>query len=147
MIRGKEAAVGFLAILGIVAALFGPQLLYNYSESGIEYNIYLESFNKNGDEITGSVRIKITNTNDFTVSVTQITISLFDPENDRPFFSTTDNGASMGAGSTIQISKAFDISYSEIPAYEVRIQLTAYVIWDGAGSWMNKEVFLAIQWG
>jgi len=147
MIRGKQAVIGLLAFLGIMASLFGPQFLYHYSESGIEYDIFLESFNQNGDMITGSVRLRITNTNDFSVSVTHISLMLFNPAKDTPFYSTTDQGASLGAGSVIYVSKSFEIRYSEIPEYEVRVQLSAYVVWNGQDDWMSKEFFVPIEWG
>ena len=146
MINGKAAVVGLLTIIGIIAVVLGPQLLYSYEDSGIKYDVYLESFVRNGDRVSGSILLKVTNNNDFTVTVSQISLQLYDPAKENPFLSISDSGASVDAGSTIERSKDFGFLYSEMPDTEIRAVVTAYVTWDGEDNWVTREIYLPISW-
>lgn len=146
MIHGKQAVLLVFAFMGLMAALLGPQLMYEYSEGGLNYSIYLEKFVLNRDDIYGSVLLKVENTNDFEIEVNQISLMLFNPSEDKPFLTVKDEGAKIGAKETFNKSKAFSCKYSAIPEHEIRVVLSAFVVWEGIGNWVTKDWVVPIEW-
>lgn len=145
-IYGKQATIFVLVFMGLVAALLGPQLMYEYSEGGVNYSVYLEEFVLNGDNIYGRILLKVENTNNLNIKVNDISLRLFDPYEDKPFLTVRDEGATIEANGKLNKSKAFFCKYSEIPDHEIRVVLNAFVVWQGVGNWVTKEFLIPIIW-
>ena len=39
---GKSAVLGLMAVFGVFVLLFGSILIYEYSDSGMDYKVYLD---------------------------------------------------------------------------------------------------------
>ncbi len=146
IIRGKQAVIAIFTAVGLIAIVFGPQLIFQYSESGVNYNVYLERFTLNGDKVSGSVLVKVDNTNDFEIEVRDLRLLLYDPSEETPFFTIRHAGADIPAGQKIDISKSFTVKYDDIPDYEVRVVFSAYLKWNGVSRWITQEILFPIEW-
>ena len=146
MLHGKSAIVPFLIVLGIIASLFGSQLLYKGEYEDVEYSIYLKKFTVNGDTLKSTIKVKITNNKDTQISATNIDVKLYDPEAENPFFETTNIGGMVLPGESETFEISVECNYDDIPEHEVRITLTALVDWEFFdGEWINIDIVLPIE--
>lgn len=149
--QGKNGIIAVLSVIGILAALFGGVLVYEHSSNGITCRVYLEEFAVNNGLITGTVRLDVTNTNDFTVAVRNIEAVLSNPANGLEFYHFPDdqsvNGVTLESGTSTSITIHFaDIAVDEIPDDSIKVVLSGTVEWDGDTSELAIEQELPISW-
>lgn len=147
MIRGKQAVIAALTLLGIFAIFLGPQLVFQYSEGNVKYAVYLKEFSNDGTYLNGELILGVTNNNDFAIEVRDINLKLFDPQKSAPFYQLNEPGGSLEAGESNTWTKGFSVKIEDIPEFEVRYVISAYVVWNGAGQWVSKEDVIAIEFG
>lgn len=145
MIRGKAGIVSLLSVVGFVSLILGAQLIFHYSESGVDYDVFLESFDQSGGNLNADIIVKVTNTNSFSIEIRNIQLALYDPTENDPFFTTDHAGATIEAYGMFSESTSFTARYEDIPDYEVRIVFSAYVKWDGTGFHIDKDFIYPLE--
>ena len=118
---GKSAVLSLLAVVGVLVLLFGSVLIYEHSESGIDYKVYLDKYDHSDERIWGKATIKIINTNDYDVTALNIHVELCDPDTDELFFEFSHIGGTIKAGETFSESFDFDVQIDDIPETEILI--------------------------
>jgi len=143
IITGKAT---IFAILLVITTLFGAQLLHEGEYENIEYKVYLDEFTKVGDIIKGQIRVVITNNRELSISMTQISVNLYDPEVDIPFLSIYDEGTTILSGDEKIFLLPFACSYSDIPNNNLQISLIAFISWDSYyGQWIEENIVVPIE--
>ena len=145
MIRGKAGIISLMTLVGFISIFLGAQLIFHYSESGIDYDIYLDSFDQSGGVIKAEIIVKVTNGNDFSVEIKNIQLALYDPTKTDPFFTADHPGATIEAYGVYTDSSRFTANYDDIPDYEVRIVFSAYLKWNGIGRHIDEDFIYPLE--
>lgn len=145
MIRGKAGILSLLSVVSLISIFFGAQLIFHYSESNVDYDIFLESFDQSGGVLKADIIIKVTNNNNFTIEIRNIQLALYDPTKTEPFFTGDHVGATIDSLGVFSESITFTALYSDIPDYEVRVVFSAYLTWNGEGSHVDRDFIYPLE--
>lgn len=144
---GRSAVLQLAAVLGMIALLLGPIVIYEQEESGIKYSVFLKSFNSNQEKIWGSIRIDIRNNNDFDVAARNIKVKISNPDTGELIYELFHAGGTIKPGEKFSESFGFDVNIDSIPETEIIVSLSAYVKWGSEpGSWVEHEFPLSIEY-
>ena len=124
---GKSAVLGLMAVFGVFVLLFGSILIYEYSDSGMDYKVYLDEYDDNSERIWGKITLKIRNTNNFDVSARNIHVDLYNPDTDGLFFEFFHIGGTIKAGETYSETFEFDVLIDDVPETEIKVKLSAFI--------------------
>jgi len=144
-IDGKQSLIVTLPLILLLSS-FGL-VTFVYEESGIKYEAMIEpgTFGYNSNSVWGTVSLKITNTNDFDVSFTNVEIDLVNPKTGKVFYSYRDNGGVLNPSDVVKHKLPFNILIDEIPDTDIKITITGYLFWNGEGSELEKTIYLPIE--
>jgi hypothetical protein len=144
---GKTAVLQLAALIGMIALLMGPILIYEVEDSGVKYSVYLESFNHSDEKIWGSIRVDIKNNNEFDITATHIKANIYNPDTNEEIYSLFYIGGTVKAGETFSKSLGFTVRVDSIPDTEIKVVLSAFVKWGSEqGNWVEHEFIIPIEY-
>ena len=144
-IDGKQSLIITLPLILLLSS-FGL-LTIVYEESGIRYEAQIEpgTFGYSSNDVWGTIKLTITNTNDFDVSFTNIEIDLENPDTNKIFFSYDSAGGSLRASQITTHRLSFNIPIDDIPNTNIKITITGWLFWEGEESEIEKIIYVPIE--
>lgn len=124
--------MGFLPILAMIVLILGSVSVYETDVDGVHFEVIVEDLDPFGSTVAGTIKLKITNNNDFIIGMHDINVELSDPSANGDVFSTIEHdGAIVSPGETIDVLLEFSLLKSSIPEDSITVHLTGKLVWNG----------------